>query len=337
VRGICAARDVTTEMVAERKLRAAQRLTESVIEGAGALVYAKDLQGRYILSNQAWRKLHRSPEQAQGVTDEQLFGPEAAARLRANDLQVVQSGEPVLVQERMVLHGQPVTFRSSKFPLYDDNGQVYAVCGVSTDITDVVEADRRKDEFLATLAHELRNPLAPIRTGSRSCAGAGRSRGRTSARASHGAADHAPVRLVDDLLDVSRISRGKLELRLQVLTLEQVHRRCAGGQPAGHRRGRPHAVGRTAGAAAARARRPHAAGAGVQQPGEQREQVHARRRPHRVRAAPKAARRWWWKVSDNGSGITADMLPHVFDLFAQGRGSTHREPRTAGWASACGW
>ena len=58
-----------------------------------------------------------------------------------------------------------VTFRSSKFPLFDESGQVYAVCGVSTDITDVVEADRRKDEFIATLAHELRNPLAPIRNG----------------------------------------------------------------------------------------------------------------------------------------------------------------------------
>jgi hypothetical protein len=46
-------------MIAERQLRAAQQLTMSVIEGAGALVYAKDLQGRYILSNEAWRRLHR--------------------------------------------------------------------------------------------------------------------------------------------------------------------------------------------------------------------------------------------------------------------------------------
>ncbi|HEY0823224.1 MAG TPA: PAS domain-containing protein, partial [Ramlibacter sp.] len=144
-RGICAARDVTTEMIAERKLRAAQKLTHAVIEGAGALVYAKDLQGRYILSNQAWRRLHGlDAGQAQGITDEQIFGAEAAARLRANDRLVVESGQGILTQERAVVQGQPATFRTSKFPLYDETGQIYAVCGVSTDITDVVEADRRK-------------------------------------------------------------------------------------------------------------------------------------------------------------------------------------------------
>ena len=166
LRGICAAREATAEMAAERKLRAAQRLTESVIEGAGALVYAKDLHGRYILSNQAWRRLHGlAPEDVDEITDDRIFGPEGAGVLQANDSAVRASGEAVLVQERVLLRGQPVVFRSSKFPLFDENGQVYAVCGVSTDITDVVEADRRKDEFLATLAHELRNPLAPIRTG----------------------------------------------------------------------------------------------------------------------------------------------------------------------------
>jgi PAS domain S-box-containing protein len=223
-RGICAARDVTTEMVADRKLRAAQRLTQSVIEGAGALVYAKDLQGRYILSNQAWRNMHGlTPQQAEGgVTDDDLFGRETAATLRENDRQVIAGGEPILVQERTVLDGQRAVFRSSKFPLYDEAGEVYAVCGVSTDITDVVEADRRKDEFIATLAHELRNPLAPIRTGLEILRRVGelppqaaRTRDMMERQLTH------LVRLVDDLLDVSRIRRGKLELRLQPLTLDQ--------------------------------------------------------------------------------------------------------------------
>lgn len=223
-RGICAAREVTSEMVAERRMRAAQRLAESVIEGAGALVYAKDMDGRYILSNQAWRSLHgMSPGAAHGVTDAQIFGEDVAAVLRENDRRVAQTGEPLVVQERAVLRGQPVVYRSSKFPLYDETGEIYAVCGVSTDITDVVEADRRKDEFIATLAHELRNPLAPIRTGLEILRRVGelppaaaRARDAMQRQLSH------MVRLVDDLLDVSRISRHKLELRPEPLELRSV-------------------------------------------------------------------------------------------------------------------
>ena len=224
-RGICAARDVTTEQLAERRLRAARRLAESVIEGAGALVYAKDLEGRYILSNQAWRAQHRieSGRSIGGVTDEQLFGAETAAMLRATDRQVAGSGEPLLVQERVSIGGRTIVFRSSKFPLYDEFGQIYAVCGVSTDITDVVEADQRKDEFIATLAHELRNPLAPIRTGLEILKRTGdlppvaaRTRDVMERQLTH------MVRLVDDLLDVSRISRSRLELRLAPITLGEV-------------------------------------------------------------------------------------------------------------------
>ena len=323
-RGICAARDVTTEMVAERKLRAAQRLTESVIEGAGALVYAKDRQGRYILSNNAWRSLHGlAPQQVPGVTDEDLFGPEQAALLRANDRRVLESGDPILAQERVQLAGQHVTFRSSKFPLYDEAGQVYAVCGVSTDITDVVEADRRKDEFIATLAHELRNPLAPIRTGLEILRRVGglppqgaRTRDMMERQLTH------LVRLVDDLLDVSRISRGKLELRPEALTLEQVL---------------THAV---------EASQPAIDAAGhmldLQLPPERLPlrgdltrlaQVFSNLLNNASKYTPRgghlrvAARREGGQavveVRDDGAGMAAEVLPQVFDLFAQGHHASH--------------
>ena len=84
------------------------------------------------------------------------------------------------------------------------------------------EADQRKDEFLATLAHELRNPLAPIRNAVQIL------------RDQHASADTRKLqeiiqrqigqmaRMVDDLLDVSRISRGKLELRKDRITLQQI-------------------------------------------------------------------------------------------------------------------
>jgi signal transduction histidine kinase/putative methionine-R-sulfoxide reductase with GAF domain len=84
------------------------------------------------------------------------------------------------------------------------------------------EQDRRKDEFLATLAHELRNPLAPIRTGLEilKVAGDGE-RGKKLRDMMERQVGHM-VRMVDDLLDVSRITRGKVELRKERVELGAV-------------------------------------------------------------------------------------------------------------------
>ena len=102
------------------------------------------------------------------------------------------------------------------------------------------EADRRKDEFLATLAHELRNPLAPIRNSLTMMRLAGRPGEAEAGSPAEGGADvavvpdhlreilerqvHHLIRLVDDLLDVSRITRGKLTLRREPVELEAVVR-----------------------------------------------------------------------------------------------------------------
>jgi PAS domain S-box-containing protein len=323
-RGICAARDVTAEKTAERRLQAAQRLAESVIEGAGALVYAKDLEGRYFLSNQAWRAQHGlTASEATGLTDAQIYGPDAAAVLRQNDLRVARTGEPLLVQERVVLHGQPVTLRSSKFPLYDEAGKIHGVCGVSTDISDVVEADRRKNEFLAMLAHELRNPLAPLRTGLEILKRTGqlpppaaRARDIMERQLTH------MVRLIDDLLDVARVSRGKLELRLEPLTLQAVVEHALETS-----RAVVDAAGHTL---------------SVELPPEpvrlygdltRLAQVVGNLVNNAAKYTPRGGRievrattengQAVVAVRDTGEGIGPEVLPNVFELFAQGHQTIH--------------
>ena len=83
------------------------------------------------------------------------------------------------------------------------------------------DADRRKDDFLATLAHELRNPLAPIRTGIEVMRlGGTRARAETVLPMMERQVQHL-TRLLDDLLDVSRISRGKVALQVQRIDLNQ--------------------------------------------------------------------------------------------------------------------
>jgi PAS domain S-box-containing protein len=80
----------------------------------------------------------------------------------------------------------------------------------------LVEADRKKDEFLATLAHELRNPLAPIRNALQIMRLSGKAEVQEDARNVIERQLGQMVHLVDDLLDVSRITQGKVELRLEL-------------------------------------------------------------------------------------------------------------------------
>ena len=115
-------------------------------------------------------------------------------------------------------------------PLRDEEGRIHYWFGTNTDISEIKrmeealrDADRRKDEFLATLAHELRNPLAPIRNSLQilklprvDAATVERSRDMMERQV------HQLVRLVDDLLDVSRVMRGKIELRKEQVELATV-------------------------------------------------------------------------------------------------------------------
>lgn len=115
-------------------------------------------------------------------------------------------------------------------PLFDGQGRVRGSVGVCLDITSrrqaeeaLKKADRRKDEFLATLAHELRNPLAPIRNSLELLKRAdGNSDVRDQARSMMERQVQQMVHLIDDLLDVSRITSGKLQLRKKRVLLAVV-------------------------------------------------------------------------------------------------------------------
>ncbi|EGF92667.1 histidine protein kinase AsgD [Asticcacaulis biprosthecium C19] len=83
------------------------------------------------------------------------------------------------------------------------------------------EADQRKDEFLATLAHELRNPLAPIRNGLQILRMSPEGERADSVRDMMDRQLTHLVRLIDDLLDVSRVSRGKIDLRMECIAIQE--------------------------------------------------------------------------------------------------------------------
>jgi signal transduction histidine kinase len=159
-------------------------------------------------------------------------------------------GRTILLSQRLhkYLLPLPPVLADSRFEFMQQTARILplvegaSVCGTVTVIEDVTErvadetelrervealreADRRKDEFLAMLAHELRNPLAPIVNAAQLLRVAGHDAAmRTNARDMIERQTAHLVRLVDDLLDVSRVSRGKITLQMMPLDLAAVAR-----------------------------------------------------------------------------------------------------------------
>ncbi len=252
------ARDITERKRGQDVLRDNELRLREMIDAMPAAVYTTDVQGMLTHFNPAAVELAgRTPligtdwcvswkaYLADGSLLPQCESPMAT---------MLQGGHPVrgveVVLERP--DGTRVWVRPYPAPLHDAQARVVGGINVLVDITEskiaevaLVEADRRKNEFLAMLAHELRNPLAPIRNALsilKHDVGAEHSNAAQAAppAGEAGTPGFAPgnvvasavqmmerqvgqmVRLVDDLLDVSRISLGKIELRLERVGLASV-------------------------------------------------------------------------------------------------------------------
>jgi PAS domain S-box-containing protein len=140
---------------AERK-RAEEALCESearlrdILDNSPGMVFLKDTEGRYLHVNRQFeRAFHMTREQVVGKTDEAIFVPEQAASFHANDLKVLQAGVPLEFEEVALHDDGPHTSIVFKFPLYGGDGKPYALCGITTDITErkvMEEALRQAEE-----------------------------------------------------------------------------------------------------------------------------------------------------------------------------------------------
>jgi len=110
---------------------------QAILNFAPAIVYVKDLEGRYSFVNEAFLALFKCElADVLGRTDEDLFPPEIAEALRTNDQIVLEIQEFCQYEEEMQIGDRPFTFLSNKFVLLDVNGVPYALCGISTDISE---------------------------------------------------------------------------------------------------------------------------------------------------------------------------------------------------------
>ncbi len=124
---------------------ATARLLQSIIDQSPVAVHVKDLQGRYILVNRRFEELHRvTAADILGKDDSAIYPGDHAARLRDLDKEVLTTRAPVEEEEAAPLDEDTYSLLTSKFPLLDANGVPFAVCGVSTDIS---ERKRTEDEL----------------------------------------------------------------------------------------------------------------------------------------------------------------------------------------------
>jgi PAS domain S-box-containing protein len=135
-------RDITRERHAEQALAKSQALLQGISDNSSTVIYVKDLDGRYLLVNRRFAEIFERPaDQCLDKTDYDLFAPRDAERFRGMDLRVASIGTALTEEEQVPLADGTHTFISVKCPLRDAAGRVYAVFGISTDITDRKRAE----------------------------------------------------------------------------------------------------------------------------------------------------------------------------------------------------
>jgi len=186
LRSVGTVQDITKRKEAENALWESQQQLQAILDNSTAVIYLKDMEGKYLLVNRQFEKLfHLQAKEIIGRVDREIFPLEAAEVFRANDLMVQEKKEAVEFEEIVPQDDGNHTYISMKFPLFDSNGVVYAVCGISTDITGHKRAEQLErlrlmelghrarlsiiGEMSAQIAHELHQPLSAIRSYSDAC------------------------------------------------------------------------------------------------------------------------------------------------------------------------
>jgi PAS domain S-box-containing protein len=321
------AEDVTERKRVEGELREAERRWRDLAEALPNLVWTDLPDGQCDYLSGQWGTYTGIPEQELlGLAWlERVIHPDDREGTLACWMAAVADKGVYDLEYRIRRHdGQYRWFKTRGVPIRDGEGRIVKWFGTCTDIEDekraveaLRDADRRKDEFLATLAHELRNPLAPVRNALQIL-----KMPRVDAETVERSRDlmerqvHQLVRLVDDLLDVSRVMRGKIELRRERVELAAVVARAVETvQPLvdaqRHELGvrlppesllldaDPVRLCQVVGNLLTNAAKYTEPGGRIRLTAERDGDVAVLR------------------VRDDGIGIAADMLPHVFELFVQ--------------------
>jgi PAS domain S-box-containing protein len=340
-------RDRTAELASSNAaLRDSQHLLQAIVENSMAVIYVKDIEGRYLMVNRRYEELfHVARQSVIGKTDHELFPKDHADAFRAFDQRVMAAGTSLNAEEIVPQDDGLHTYISIKCPLLDGAGRPWAVCGISTDISGLKRAEaelemllnreqaaraelertgRLRDEFLATLSHELRTPLTAILGWSHLLLSH-----RASVEGLHRGLEtiernaRAQSKLIEDLLDMSRIITGRLSLEVEEVNVAAaIEAVLKSVEPAAKAKGiRLEFSGDSA------------AGQVMADPNRM-QQIVWNLVSNAIKFTPQGGHvmvslrhddsHVQIKVSDTGIGIEPEFLPHAFERFRQADASTTR-------------
>lgn len=220
-----AAMEITARKEAEGRIAQSDQRFRVALLNAPIVVFATDLELRTTWVHNT--SMGADSDSILGKRDDEIFPYEEVAEIIAFKRRVLETGRGERSQVSASVGGGRYTFDVTLEPQFDAQGRVCGLLGAAMDVSELVQAraaaeaaDRQKDEFLATLSHELRSPLASIRTAADILATAQ----LTSAQLQWSrAVIQRQVRhmalLLDDLLNLSRITQGKLALKPERVAL----------------------------------------------------------------------------------------------------------------------
>ncbi|MEG4817654.1 PAS domain-containing protein [Microcoleus sp. K5-D4] len=140
----------------QKALRKSEALLQAILDNSTAVIYIKDVDGKYLLTNRHFDNLFDiAKEQITGKTDGDIFPQDKAAALRENDLKVLESSSPLTIEEIIPQDDGPHTYISLKFPLCNSEGKAYAVGTISTDVSDHKLAELTLEKAKAELEIEV--------------------------------------------------------------------------------------------------------------------------------------------------------------------------------------
>ena len=330
-----------SESAASRQMmQLPQHLAATLLELSIDAIIIRDAADRVTFWNRGAQEMYGwTADESLHQPINQLLGtnPEAWAALN-EELERTNAWDGELLQRRK--GGQPILIHCREVLVRDDDGARTAVLAIKRDITEqrraleaLKEADRRKDEFLATLAHELRNPLAPIRNAVEIM---------RLARDDRASVEHARevldrqagqlARIVEDLIDLARIVEKKVEVRRERVSIRAiVETAVEASWPHIEKRqitldvvlpdvpvyldADPVRLSQVLVNLLDNAAKHTAAGGLI---------TLSIERSTREKGEPPAPEQVVIRVRDTGSGIHASLLPHIFEMFTQGPRTTQQ-------------